>query len=229
VEADDSVFIQTDMRVTPISVDAERAVELGLTLRPQLRILDIERQKGEIDLEQTRGNGSFRMDVELTYGREMEDEALRGLLEQPSNSYTLGVRGTLPIWDWGARRARIDAQQAVLSRTQLSIQETREQIQVEIRNMVRNLDEYHQRALSMERNLTLAREVSAQTLQQYREGRITILDLLQSFERQEDTARNFLQAFLGYRGAILDLQRMTYYDFENQVPVLERFGIQAGS
>ena len=229
LEADDSISIRTDMQVTPIQVDAERAVELGITLRPQLRILDIERQKGEIDLEQTRGNGSFRMDVELTYGREMEDEVLRGLLDQPSNSYTIGVRGTLPIWDWGARRARIDAQQAVLSRTQLSIQETREQIEVEIRNMVRNLDEYHQRALNMERNLTLARQVSAQTLEQYRQGSITILDLLQSFERQEATARNFLQAFLGYRGAILDLQRMTYYDFENEVPVLERFGIQAES
>ena len=43
--------------------------------------------------------------------------------------------------------------------------------------------------------------------------------------REEDTAENFLEAYLGYRDAVLDLQRMTYFDFELGVPVLERYGV----
>jgi hypothetical protein len=53
-----------------------------------------------------------------------------------------------------------------------------------------------------------------------------MLDVVQAFERQADTAENFLQAFLGYRNAVLELQRITYYDFEHDMPVLERFQLQ---
>jgi outer membrane protein TolC len=166
------------------------------------------------------------MDVELTYGREMQDPQFQQLLDQPKNSYTVAVTGTLPIWDWGERRARVEAQRLVLDRTDLSIEQTREQIEVGITNTVRNLAEYQQRAQSMEDNLQLAAQVSAQTLQQYRNGEVTIQDLIQSFNRQEDTAENFVDAYMGYRDAILDLQRMTYYDFETQSPVLERYGLR---
>jgi hypothetical protein len=51
--------------------------------------------------------------------------------------------------------------------------------------------------------------------------------LLQSLEREVSTNRNFLDAFLGWRGALLRLQQLTYYDFERDLPVLERFGIGA--
>jgi outer membrane protein len=225
----DSVVVTPELEVIPLQVDLDRAIEFGLTLRPQLRSLDIQRRKDEIDLSNTRGDNSFRMNVEFTYGREMEDPVLRHLTNDPSNSYTVGVSGHIPIWDWGAKRARVEAERLSLERTHLSIEETRDRIQTEIRNVVRNLDEYQQRAMNMEENLELAKSVSTASLAQYREGKATMLDLLQAFERQESTADNFLDAYLGYRKAVLDLQEMTYFDFENQLPVLERFEIRTSS
>ncbi|MEX2570729.1 MAG: TolC family protein [Gemmatimonadota bacterium] len=226
--ASDSIVIRPVLEITPVTVDVQRAIELGVTLRPQLRMLEIERRQNEIDYENVRGRNSFRLDVELTYGREMQDPRFGQLMSDPRNSYTFGVRGSLPIWDWGERRARIEAERLVLARTDLSIEETREEIQIGINNTVRNLEEYLDRAQSMEENLELAEQISQQSLAQYREGSISIQDLLQSYERQESTALNFLAAYIGYRDAILELQRMTYYDFENQIPVLERFGVETG-
>ncbi|MEX2582596.1 MAG: TolC family protein [Gemmatimonadota bacterium] len=229
LQSSDSIVVRPELTVSPVTVDEARAIELGLTLRPQLQRLDIQRRQNEIGIENVRGRNSFRMDVELTYGREMQDTQFDRLMGDPRNSYTVGVSGRIPIWDWGQRRSRIEAEQLVLARTDLSIQETREEIQIGITNTLRNLEEYQQRAESMEENLILAENVSQQSLEQYRAGSITILDLLQSFDRQEDTAENFLDAYMGFRNAIADLEQMTYYDFENQVPVLERFGIRNGS
>ncbi len=223
----DSISIDLGViEVDPIAIDLDQAIELGVTLRPQLRLLEIQRRQNELSLSTVKGRDSFRLNVELTYGREMQDPSFDGLMSDPRNSYTVGVSGTLPIWDWGARRARIEAQEIVLQRTDLSIEETREQIEIGIRNTVANLDEYQRRAQSMEDNLLLAREVSASSLEQYQSGAITVLDLLQSYEREDDTARNFLDAYMGYRDALLTLQRMTYYDFESQMPVLDRYGVQ---
>lgn len=220
---EDSLIVAPDLTVTALDVNVDEAVGYGTSLRPQLRTLDIQERRNEINVEQARGNNAFRLNLELTYGREMQDPILRELMNDPSNSYTVGVSGYVPIWDWGARRARVQAQRLNLERTRLSIEETRENIRREIGNVVRNLDEYQQRALNMQDNLELARQVSAMSLSQYADGRGSMLELVQAFERQADTAENFLQAYLGYRNAILDLQQITYYDFENRQPLLERF------
>ncbi len=221
----DSITITPAIEMVPVQVNEELATQLGLTLRPQLRILEIQRRQNEIQVQNVQGRNSFRVDLELTYGREMEDAQLSNLMQDPTNSYTFGVRGSIPIWDWGAQRARVEAQRLVLDRTLLSIEETRENIQIGIRNTVQNLTEFQQRVGSMEQNLILAEQVTAASIEQYRTGSITVLDLLQSIEREEDTASNFLRAYMGYRDALLELQRLTYYDFENDIPVLERFGI----
>ena len=226
---EDSLMIEPDLTVVPIEVDQQRALEYGTTLRPQLRRLDIDERRNEIWVQEARGNNAFRLNLEVTYGREMQDPVLRELMNDPSNSYTVGVSGYVPIWDWGARGARVQAQRLSLERTRLSIEETRETILRDIGNVVRNLEEYQQRALNMQENLELARQVSAMSLAQYAEGRGSMLDLVQAFERQADTADNFLDAFLGYRQAVLDLQQITYYDFEHDMPLLERFQLQDSS
>src|SRR5690606_3635725 len=202
----DSIVIDPGvLQIEPIQVDVARAIDLGVTLRPQLRQLEIQRRQNELNLSNVRGRDAFRLNVELTYGREMQDPSFDGLMSDPRNSYTLGVSGSLPIWDWGERRARIEAEEIVLQRTDLSIEETREQIEIGIRNTVANLEEYQRRAESMEQNLVLARDVSTSSLEQYQTGTITVLDLLQSYEREDDTARNFLEAYMGYRNALLTL------------------------
>jgi len=226
---EDSLVIDLDLSVVPLEVDLQEAISYGLNLRPQLRRLGIDERRNEIWAQEARGNNGFRLNLEVTYGREMQDPVLRDLMDDPSNSYTVGVSGYVPIWDWGARSARVQAQRLSLERVRLSIEETEEAIRREIGNVVRNLEEYQQRAINMQENLELARQVSAMSMAQYSAGRGTMLDLVQAFERQADTAENFLDAFLGYREAILDLQAITYYDFEHDMPVLERFQLQDSS
>ncbi|MFH1765930.1 MAG: hypothetical protein ABIF09_17220, partial [Gemmatimonadota bacterium] len=72
----------------------------------------------------------------------------------------------------------------------------------------------------------LAREVSETSFQRYQAGAITVLDLLLSLRREEDTAENFLEAYLSWRSSLRTVQEQTYFDFELGMPVLERFGVQ---
>jgi hypothetical protein len=45
--------------------------------------------------------------------------------------------------------------------------------------------------------------------------------------RDSETADNFLDAYLGWRSSLRRLQQMTFWDFERQMPVLDRFGVEA--
>jgi outer membrane protein TolC len=155
----------------------------------------------------------------------MQDPRFEHLWSEPRNSYTINVSGYIPIWDWGERRHRIQAERYSLDQTDLEIEEARTSIETSVANEVRNLEEYEQRALNMQENLTFAEQITATTIERYRSGEVDLVGLLQTIDRESATARNFLDAYLGFQNALQRLQRLTYYDFERNMPLLDRFRI----
>jgi outer membrane protein TolC len=226
LSAADTIAVDPVLRVVPVDVDHERAVQLATTIAPRLRELAIDRREGEIELAQTRGNDSFRLNLEVTYGREMQDPRFGNLWTEPRNSYTVNVSGSIPLWDWGERKHRIRAGRFALDRTDLETEEARSSIETNVANQVANLEEYEQRALNMQANLDLARQITGTTLDRYRTGEVALVDVLQTIERESDTASNFLEAYLGFENALRELQQLTYYDFQRNIPLLERFRIE---
>jgi outer membrane protein TolC len=221
----DSITLDPVITVRPVSIDVEQATRFALELTPRMRRLSINLRESEINLENTKGRGGFRMDVALSYGREMHDRAWRQIWNEPVNTYTVDVNAYVPIWDWGQRSSRIAASRISVDQTRLRIEEAEAEIRSDVQNQVRNVEEFESRVMAMEENLSLASELSQSSLELYRAGSITVLDLLQSFQREWQTADNFLDAYLGWRRALLRIQQLTFFDFERGLPVLERFGI----
>ena len=222
---DEPIVLNPVISITPVTIPLDRAIELARTFTPRLRQLDIQYREREINLDETRGQGSFRMDVELTYGREMQNTFLDDLFREPSNSYSAAVSAYVPIWDWGQRDNRIAAQQINLDQTRLRMDQTETDIESSVSNEIRNVEEFENRALAMQDNRALAHETSVTAVERYGNGVITASELLQSLEREVGTVQNFLDVFLEWRRSLLRLQELTYYDFERDLPVLERFGI----
>jgi outer membrane protein TolC len=217
------------IELTPVQMDMDRAVQLALDLTPRLRQLGIQRRRNEISLDETEGRGGFRMNVGFTYGREMRDPTFGALWDEPSNTYTIDVSAFVPIWDWGERDARIQASRITVERTDLQLEQAQRQIISNVENEVRNVEERQERAVTMQGTLGLARGTSEQSFDRYEDGSIGVLDLLQTLRRQTDTANNFLDAYLGWRQSLLRLQELTFYDFEYDMPVVDRFGIDVAS
>src|SRR5690606_12289849 len=145
---------------------------------PRLRRAAMDIRQNEIRLDETAGNGSFRMNIGLTYGREMQDSRLHNVFEEPRNSYTVNVDAVIPIWDWGQRGYRVEAQEISLARSRLSQEQALTEIRTSVENEVRNLEEYEKRALSMQQNLELSRGLTASTIERYRGGGVQLVDLL---------------------------------------------------
>lgn len=221
----DVITIDPRIRIRPVTIDVERAIRFARELTPRLRQLAISRRENEIRLEQTKGRNSFRLDLEFTYGREMRDPIFREMWGEPTNTYTVDVNASVPIWDWGERDARIESQRISVRRTELQIEQAEAQIVSNVQNEVRTLEELQNRTIAMQENLALATGISRESLSRYRDGQVSALDLIQSFRREADTANNFLDAYLDWRRSLLRLKELTYWDFEFDLPVLERFGI----
>jgi outer membrane protein TolC len=223
----DSIAIEPIVRLEPVAIDMDRAVQYAIELTPRMRQLDISLRNSEIRLEETKARGGFRMDLSLSYGRERRDEIFDKLFVDPDNSYTVNVDAYLPIWDWGERRERTASSRIQIDQSRLRIEEVQTLIVSSVRNEVLNALDRENRALAMRENLDLARAVSESSFQRYQDGSITAVDLMLSLRREADTAENFLDAYLGWREALRSLQQLTYWDFEREMPVLDRFGVEA--
>ncbi len=217
----DSLVIKPVVNIIAVNVNEDLAIQRGIQLRPIVRELDIIKRKNELDLDNTRGWNSFRVNLEVTYGLEKQDDIYANLWQEQDNSYSVTLNAYVPLVDWGQQKARIQARKLTIRSTNLRIEEIRSNIRSEISNDIANLKEYEQRALNMQKNMQMAKEISDVSISQYRDGRITLQDLLQTFERQRETEMNFLDAYLGFRRSLFSLTEDTYYDFEKDMPLVE--------
>jgi outer membrane protein TolC len=226
METDVELHLNPAIVLDSVTVDDERAVESGLMLRPRLQREYIQRRKEEVDLDNTRGRNSFRLDLEVTYGLERQDEFVRELWGDYNSSYSLSLNAYIPIWDWGRRKALLEADMIGVRRSGLLIKEVENQIISEISSTVRNLREFQQRALRMADNLQKAKLITERSITQYENDVVSLLDLLRSISTERETELRFADTYLGYRRAILRLMLQSYYDFENNVLLFDRFGVR---
>lgn len=222
-----SLRVSPVLVITPIKVDPAEAIRLASTLTPRMRQLTIATRENEIRLQEVRGSNGFRANLELTYGREMQDPRYQNLWSAPRNSYTVEVNATVPIWDWGERKHRIQAQQFSLDRAKLSEEQTLSEIETEIRNLVASLDDFGARTRTMLDTLRLAHDLTLATVARYRAGEVGLSDLTQALARESTTANNLLNAYQGYHRTLRRLKEVTFFDFEAGLPLAERFEILA--
>ncbi len=220
---DDELNIETPVVIAPFKVDQQQALEYGFSLRPSLRLSNIDRRKSEIRLDNVKGRDAFRVNLEVTYGLEKQDEKFKYLWDQYDNTNSITINAYVPIWDWGQRRARIEAQKISLKRQDLRIEEQQKAIRIAINNAIINLNEYQARASNMQNTVKIAADILQESLQQYKDNKILFHNLLQNVLRQKETGLNFLDIYLEYRKAFLSLMVNTYFDYENNISLIDKF------
>jgi len=220
---EDSVYVEPAFLFEPVTVDVEQAVQYGFSLNPRLRILAIDKRKDEIDLSNTRGWDAFHVNLEMTYGLEKEDERHQAIWEEYDASYSASLNAYVPIWDWGRRKARIEAEKYNIRITELRIEEEQSEIRSDIIIAVKNLQEYQKRAMNMMESMQMVQKITDISIEQYKTGNISLQDILQIVSRQKETEVNFLEAYQGYRRSLLTLMMYTYYDYENDISLIEKF------
>ena len=222
------IVVQSDLMLTPVKVEVTEAIRLASTLTPRMRQLRIATRENEIRLSETKGTEAFRMNLGLTYGREVQDPRFQNLWNDPTNSYTVSVNAVVPIWDWGARKHRIQAQQFSLDRAHLSEEQTLSEIETEVRNLVTSLDDFGRRTKTMVDTLALAHDLTETTVSRYRQGGVGLSDLMQALSRESQTASNLLNTYRGYHNTLRRLKEVTFFDFEAGQPLVDRFKIAVG-
>jgi outer membrane protein len=226
---DTDIAIDVNLNYTPVSVEAEQAVQKALKNRLEIqeRELDINLQEIKVDqagrVREFSGNITAYYDItgvstiESGSTSELFNSAFENIADRPPNrGVTLSL--SYPLYDWGRGHERVQQEQATLRNSQLALADTRRTIIREVRDIVRSMDEARDRIDIRKKNQDLAQRSYDIALMRFERGDIDSQDLAQTQENMSNAQLTYLDAFIKYQTLLADLKRQTLWDFSDNTP-----------
>ncbi len=231
----DNITVQTEIDVQEFDVNLDKAVELALENRSEIREneIDIELAKltiKEVDAQSTiEGNlwASYELvgvsDANLDYDSSpgtLWNSSLEDMDRRPNNR-SVGFTLSVPIFDWGVNQAEVEQAKAVMRSRELDLQEQKKTIVREVRDAVRQLKEAENRLNVLEKRQSVAQRNFDITLERFNNGDITSTVLADNRDRLVSAKSAYLSAYVDYKLAIADLKRKTLYDFQTNTSLVK--------
>jgi outer membrane protein TolC len=219
MDLDENIQLATELEAKQVIVDLEKAIEFALQSRMELRQRQINIEKSFFELERTKSLNEFRADLQLTLGIFGDNERFNRVYDMPTRNPSVGISVNIPIFDWGERQARIQAQEVSMRSQRLDLNEERKQIRMDIRRSYRSIQTQMPRIEIAKKSVENAERTYEINLERYINGDLTGIDLNQFQNQLSSKKIEHAQALINYKTQLLDLKILTLFDWEKQEPV----------
>jgi len=215
----DDLIVIPNIDVDTIAIDIAFAIDQGLANRMELRQRKISIETSQFDLIQTKALNEFRGSLGLSLGLFGDNEKFKDVYSNPTDNETVSLSLTIPLWDWGERKARIKATEASIETANITFEEQQNDIILSVRKVYRNL-------LNLQNQIEIARQsvINAQltydlNLERYKNGDLTGMDLNIYQNQLSEKKLSFTNSLISYKLELLNLKIQTLYDFEKKEAV----------
>jgi len=222
----DEITVMANIELSPVPVDQKKALDFGLSSRMELRQRAISVESSLFDMIKTKALNEFKGSIGLSLGISGDNEKLQNIYENPTNNPKVSVSFNIPLYDWGEKKARIKAQEAVIETQKINEVEEKKQIMVDIRNACRSLQNLVNQieiARQNEKNAQLTYEIN---LERYSNGDLTSMDLNLYQTQLSQKKMAYAQALIDYKNQLLNLKIQALYDFETNQAIVPQNIIQ---
>ena len=217
---DEDIIVFAEVDIKPIQVNLEQAITHGLGSRLELRQREIKTKELEFDMIKTKALNEFKGDVSLSFGLTGDNKKLNKMFDNPTQNPRVSVSFSVPIFDWGEKRARIKAQQIAQQINELEFHEEKVDIELNIRQVWRSLEDLRTQIKIAEQNVKNAQLTYDLNQTRYREGDITGMEMNQFQTQLSNQKIAYTQSLINYRIELLNLKILSLYDFDTNSPIV---------
>ncbi|MBU1012093.1 MAG: TolC family protein [Bacteroidetes bacterium] len=210
----EEVEVITDIKYTPVSIDLEKAISNGLSQRLELSQRQINLDNAQFNLIETSATNEFRGDMRLSVGIIGNNEKFQDIYSRPTKSPQVGVTFSIPIFDWGERKARIRAAEIEIETLKIDKKTLEDDIIINIRQVYRNLNNLVLQigiAEQNDRNAQLTYEIN---LERYKNGDLTSMDLQRYQTQLSSKKMEMSNSLINYKLELLNMKIQSLWDFE---------------
>jgi outer membrane protein len=219
---DREIEVVTDIRKHIVDVDLIKALAYGLQNRLELRQKDIAISNALDDLVKAGAQNEFKAQVDLSVGLTGVNKAFNSIYSSANVDQVVGLTVNIPVFDWGQKRHVLAASQAQVDTQRLTLDEQKSQIQLDIRQAYRSLQNQKLQIEIAEKSTKNAQLTYDINLERYKNGDLSSKDM-QFYQLQLSTQKlNEVSALINYKLALLDIKIRSLWDFDVNTSILEK-------
>lgn len=215
----DDIVTFADIKITPVDINVQQAISHGLESRLELRQREIDCKLAEFEMTRVKALNEFKGEITLSFGLMGDNKNLGNIYENPTQDPRVAVSFNVPIFDWGEKKARIRAQKTAQKINELNFQNERTDIELNIRQTCRNLENLRRQIDIAEQNVKNAQLTYDLNLERYRNGDLTGMEMNQFQTQLSNKKISYSQTLINYKIELLNLKILSLYDFERDVPI----------
>lgn len=217
---DEDLLVFAEIEVRPIDVNLQQAISHGLESRLELRQREIESDELGFEMIRTKALNEFKGDISVSFGLIGDNNRFDRIYENPTQNPRVAISFTVPIFDWGEKKARIRAQKVAQNINKLDFHEDKVDIELNIRQVWRSLENLRTQIKIAEQNVKNAQLTYDLNLTRYREGDLTGMEMSQFQTQLSNKKISYTQALINYKIELLNLKILSLYDFEKNIPIV---------
>jgi outer membrane protein TolC len=204
--------------VTPDSIpiihaDPELAVREALKNSSLAEQSSLDLVRSRRDIAQARSDNHFNATVQASVGFNQTGPSLGPAYQSPLGKQTLSVGVNLPMIQWGAGKADVEAAKAGEQRTMANNKSRRDQLAEDARFSALGLDQAQRNVVISAKADTVAAKQFEVARNRYIIGKISNTDLYTAQDQKDQAVLANVQALRAYWTAYYHLRRVTLYDF----------------
>jgi outer membrane protein len=223
----DDITATADISHQPVEIDLQRALDTGLKYRMEIRQRQIDVENARYDLVRAAATNEFRGDITLSYGVTGTDEKFNQIFDSPTKNERISLQFNVPLFDWGQKKSTIKSYQAMIKNSELSLEDEKNSIIIEIRRAYRNLKNLISQIDIAEQSLRSAQLTYDIQLERYKNGDLTSMDLNLAQNQLSQAKLDKISALINYKTELLNMKVVSLWDFEKNQRVVPE-GIQEG-
>ncbi len=212
---DIDISILPNIQIDSVHVDVNQAVKYALTQRMEIRQQQIAIEEGIFSLIEAKDNNKFKGSISARVGLMGQGDKFNGAFSKPDDNETIGVTLTVPIWDWGARKASIRSTELSNENTEISNEEERKSIMLDVRQVCRELPKLLRQIEIARQTVKNAERTYDINVEKYRSGNLTGMELKNQQTQLTDAKNSLTDAIISYKLKLLDLKIQTLWDYQN--------------
>ncbi len=215
VSLDEDIMVLPNTAINTINVNSMDAVKYALDQRMELRQKEITLEEDLFSIIRAKSENEFKGSISARIGLDALAGKVKDMYSNPTDNEQIGVSLNIPIFDWGAKKARVKSSELAMESNKVDFEEEKKNIILEVRQICRNLPTLIRQIEIKKKSIENAEHTYEINLEKYRNGNLTGMDLQQYQTQLTNAKQEYTNAIISYKLELLNLKIQTLWDFEN--------------
>lgn len=215
IALDENIAVLPNTSIVQVDVNTNEAVKYALEQRMEIRQKEISLEQDVFSIIRAKAENEFKGNLSARVGMNALSDKFNTVYNKPTDNEQVGVTLTIPIFDWGAKKAHVKSAELAQESNLISFEEEKKSIVLGVRQICRNLPTLVSQIEIKKKSIENAERTYEINLEKYRNGNLTGMELQQYQKQLTDAKQAYTDAIISYKLELLNLKIQTLWDFEN--------------